>query len=111
VFEQRDIVTTNRNGFRIKVARNVGLLSTAYCPSNTDVVRSKPHSGRHRTLCLHSDNTRHSEETNIHARFEPAIPTSERPQTYALDRADRAGSVYHTAGKTEGLCPPLFVAS
>jgi hypothetical protein len=35
------------------------------------------------------DKTQQSQETDIHSRggFEPAIPTSERPQTYALDRA------------------------
>jgi len=35
------------------------------------------------------DNTQHPQQTNIHAPagFEPAIPASERPQTYALDRA------------------------
>jgi len=42
----------------------------AYCPSNTGIVRSKPHSGRHRTLCLRFDNTRLSQETNIHASGE-----------------------------------------
>jgi hypothetical protein len=32
---------------------------------------------------------KHSQETNIHApvRFEPTVPASTRPQTYALDRA------------------------
>jgi hypothetical protein len=36
-----------------------------------------------------SDNTQHSQETDVHAQagFEPAIQASERPQTYALDRA------------------------
>jgi len=35
------------------------------------------------------DNTQHSQQTNIHAPagFEPTISASERPQTYALDRA------------------------
>jgi hypothetical protein len=36
------------------------------------------------------DNTQHSQETNIPpppAGFEPAIPASKRPQTYALDCA------------------------
>jgi hypothetical protein len=33
------------------------------------------------------DNTQHSQETSMPlAVFEPAIPTSERPQTHALDR-------------------------
>ena len=36
-----------------------------------------------------SDNTQHSEETDIHppTGFEPAILAVERPQTHALDRA------------------------
>jgi hypothetical protein len=36
-----------------------------------------------------SDNTQHSQETDIHAPvgFELIIPASERPQTHALDRA------------------------
>jgi hypothetical protein len=35
------------------------------------------------------DNTQNSQEKDIHpsAGFEPAIPTSEQPQTHALDRA------------------------
>jgi hypothetical protein len=35
------------------------------------------------------DNTQHSQEPSIHvpAGFEPAIPESEQPQTYSLDRA------------------------
>jgi len=35
------------------------------------------------------DNTRHSQQTNIHAPvgFEPTISAGERPQTYALDSA------------------------
>ena len=35
------------------------------------------------------NNTQHSQEKNIHAPmgFEPAIPTSEGLQSYALDRA------------------------
>jgi len=35
------------------------------------------------------DNSQHSQDTNVHAPvgFEPIIPASERPQTYALDRA------------------------
>jgi len=34
-------------------------------------------------------NTQHSQETDTHVPvgFEPTIPASERPQTYALDRA------------------------
>jgi len=38
---------------------------------------------------LPPDNTKHPEETAIHAPagFEPTIPASNRPQTHALDRA------------------------
>ena len=55
----------------------------------------------HHTLCRiplgtsnglvseNSDNTQHSSETVMHAPggFEPAIPTGQRPQTHAFDRA------------------------
>ena len=42
-----------------------------------------------------SDNTRHAQETDIHALmgFEHAIPASEWPQTQALDRAAIGSSV------------------
>jgi hypothetical protein len=44
-------------------------------------------SARCTDLYLTTDNT-HTRETSIPpAGFEPAIPVSERPQTYALDRA------------------------
>ena len=51
-----------------------------------------------------SDNTQHSQETDIHvarAEFEPAIPASERPQTHALDRAATGigGKKVHTLAK------------
>jgi hypothetical protein len=40
------------------------------------------------------DNTQHSQETSIlQAEFEPAIPASERPQTYAVDRAATATGI------------------
>jgi hypothetical protein len=45
------------------------------------------------------DNTQHLQETDIHAPagFEPTIPASERPQTYALDGAATGfGLVFHT---------------
>jgi len=42
------------------------------------------------------DNTQQLQETGIHgpARFEPAIPVCERPQTHALDRAATGISMY-----------------
>jgi hypothetical protein len=42
------------------------------------------------------DNTQHSQKTDINApaRFEPAIPKIERPQTHALDRAATPAYIY-----------------
>jgi len=44
-----------------------------------------------------SDNSQHSQETDIHAlvAFEPAIPASERPKTHALDCA-RTGTLHQS---------------
>ena len=42
-------------------------------------------SARRRDLYLTTHNT-HNRHPLLPARFEPAIPTGERPQTYALDR-------------------------
>ena len=61
-----------------------GLLSIEASRSHSGT----PHSvGLLRTSDL-SDNTQHSQHTNINAPagFEPAIPASQPPQTYALDR-------------------------
>jgi len=41
-------------------------------------------SARRRDLCLY--NTQHSQETDIHVPFEPAIPANERPQNYGFVR-------------------------
>jgi len=55
-------------------------LSDTHCRATLD-------EGSTRRKDLYLNNTRHSQETNIHVPggFEPAIPGSERPQTYALD--------------------------
>ena len=44
-------------------------------------------SARHRDLYLTTHNTHNREHPCPPAVFEPTIPTSERPQTHALDRA------------------------
>ena len=43
--------------------------------------------GSHWDLYLKTHNNHKRETTKLPERFEPAIPTSEKPQTYALDRA------------------------
>jgi len=48
----------------------------------------------HRNLSLTTHNT-HKKQTSIpSAEFEPAIPTSDRPQTYAIDSAATEIGVY-----------------
>jgi hypothetical protein len=44
-------------------------------------------SARHRDLYLTTHNTHNRQTSMLTVRFEPAISASERPQTYALDRA------------------------
>jgi hypothetical protein len=107
VFEYRDIVTTNRNAFRIQVAKSVGLLSIAYCLLPTarrtlgSCVLSHTRSIIVPYVYVLTTHDAHKRQISMSpARFEPAIPASERPQAYALDGADtRAGSMYHTAEK------------
>ena len=55
----------------------------------------------HRPL---SDNTQHSQGTDIYApaEFEPAIPASEGPQTHALDRTNTV------IGNSTFLSPNLY---
>ena len=63
------------------------------------------------------DNTQHSQQTNIHAPqegFEPTISASQRPQTYALDRATTGtGTCYcisdYIIGQTGRTCYTCFI--
>jgi len=71
---------------------NKGFLSIEFSRSHSGT----PHSvGLLRTSDL-SDNTEHSQQTNINvpAGFDPAIPASEPLQTYALERT-AAGIVFY----------------
>ena len=86
----------------IPIYSDVSFLTCLDCPSgpkpphwgfeitlrHTAIGRTPPDqwSALHRDLCLTTHNT-HKRQTSIHpAGFEPAVPTSERPQTHALDR-------------------------
>ena len=63
-------------------------------------------SARRKDLYLTTHNT-HKRETCLPAGFEPAIPTGERPQTHALDRAVTGTGLLHVYL----LLIPRFVAS
>jgi hypothetical protein len=66
-----------------------GVLIIEDSPSHSDT----PHSvgllwiSRYRDLYLTTHNTHKKQTSKPPAGFEPTIPTIERPQTYALDRA------------------------
>ena len=55
-------------------------------------------------------NTQHSEERDVPSpvRFEPAIPSSERPQTRALDRAANGIGYYPTGWRYLACFGPVF---
>lgn len=76
--------------------------------SDTDISGMTPldvGSARRREMHLRN-NTQHSQETNVHAppRFDFAIPATERPQTYAIDRAV-AGMAIFTSLREEFIYP------
>jgi hypothetical protein len=60
--------------------------------SHTTLCRTPMDEWSARRRDMSHDNTQHSQQTHIHvaAGFEPAIPSSERPQTHALGRAATA---------------------
>ena len=62
---------------------------TSHSDRNITLVWTSLHecSTRHRDLCLTKHTTHKRRLSMPPARFEPEIPTSERPQTHTLDRA------------------------
>jgi hypothetical protein len=71
--------------------RNISLKNTTLCRIHLD-----EGSARRTDLYLTTHNTQNRHTSMLPARFEPAIPASDRPQTHALDRAASSSTLLRT---------------